>query len=112
MIANDQPFGPQKNKIDHSIPPLERRNTKNTHQIKRKLRGSHAQSQDATAQKNLDTTLLLQQIAAKKLQVFTQRGKFSLNYSLLHGFFLFSHEFFPIFLILIRNLFYHLDCMA
>ena len=27
MIANDQPFGPQKNKIDHSIPPLEIRNT-------------------------------------------------------------------------------------
>ena len=52
MIVNDQPFGPQKNKIDHFIPPLERRNTYNIHQIEITLRGSYAQIQDATAQKN------------------------------------------------------------
>ena len=41
MIVNDQPFGPQKNKIDHYIPPLERRNTYIIHHIRRTLRGSH-----------------------------------------------------------------------
>ena len=55
-LVNDQQFGPLKNKIDHSIPPPEIRNTKNIHQIGRKLRGSHAQSQNVAAQKNQDTT--------------------------------------------------------
>ena len=52
MITNDQPFGPHKNKIDHSFPPPERRNTYNMYPIIRILRGSHAQLQDVAAQKN------------------------------------------------------------
>ena len=52
MIANDQQFGPLKNKIDHSIPPPERRNKYKFHQIRITLIGSHAQLQDVTAQKN------------------------------------------------------------
>ena len=63
MIANDQQFGPLRNKIDHSIPPPERRNKSNIHQIRRKMRGSHAQFQDDDAQKNKDTTLLLHNAA-------------------------------------------------
>ena len=63
MITNDQQFGPLKNKIDHSIPPPERRNTRNIHHIRRKLIGSHAQCQDVDAQKNQDTALMLHSVA-------------------------------------------------
>ena len=41
MIVNDQQLVPMKNKIDHSIPPPEIRNTKYINQTIRKLRGSH-----------------------------------------------------------------------
>ena len=43
MIENDQLFGPQKKKIDHSLPLPYIRNTYNIHHIRRTLRGSHAQ---------------------------------------------------------------------
>ena len=51
MIVNDQPLGPKKNKIDHSSALPYRRNTQ-VHQFRRTLRGSHAQLQEAVAQKN------------------------------------------------------------
>ena len=83
MIENDQQFGPPKNKIDHSIPPPKRRNTKNINQIRRKLRVSHAQSQDAAARRTklVHCWCIVLQIAANFLRVITQRGKFSLRYS-------------------------------
>ena len=52
MIANDQLFVPQKKKIHHSLPLPYKRNTYTIHQIRRTLRGSHAQLQDVAAQKN------------------------------------------------------------
>ena len=84
MIANDPQFVQLKNKMDHSIPPLERRDKSNIQQIRRRWKGSHAQFQDVDAQKNHDSTWLLHiaTICNKILQVFTQRGKFPLKYSL------------------------------
>ena len=49
MIENDPQFGPLMNKTDHSIPPQERRDKRNIQQIVRRLKGSHAQSQDVDA---------------------------------------------------------------
>ena len=51
MIENDQLFGPQKKKIDHSLPLPYIRNT-HIHHFIRTLRGSHAQLQDVAAHKN------------------------------------------------------------
>ena len=42
MIANDSQFSPLQNKMDHSIPPLERRDKSNIQQIERRWKGSHA----------------------------------------------------------------------
>ena len=50
-------------------------------------------------------------------QVFAQRNLFSLKYSLFPNYLLilrrvFSHDVFPIFLILLRNNLFHLYCMG
>ena len=44
MISNDPQFGPLMNKMDHSIPPLERRDKRNIQYIRRIWKGSHAHS--------------------------------------------------------------------
>ena len=55
LMKIDQQFGPLMNKMDHSIPPPERRDKRNIQQIERRWKGSHAQSQDVDAQKNHDS---------------------------------------------------------
>ena len=48
--------------MDHSIPPTERRDKSNIQQIKRRWKGSHAQSQDVDAQKNHDSAWILHKV--------------------------------------------------
>ena len=76
------------NKMDHSIPPSERRHKSNIQQIGRRWKGSRAQSQDANAQKNHDFAWMLHRVAIVAIfsQVFAYRGNFYLKYSLFPNF--------------------------
>ena len=79
MIVNDPQFGPPMNKMDHSIPPLERRDKRNIQQIGRRRKTSHAQSQDVDAQKNHDFAWLLHRFVScsKMFTSFYPRRKIS-----------------------------------
>ena len=68
MVRIDPQFNPLKNKLDQVTIPLERRDKGNIpspiyHQVGKRWKISHAHSQNAGAQKNQDSPLLLHKVA-------------------------------------------------